>query len=82
MKEVIVNSKPGCAYCTSAKEWLKLRNIPFIERLHETRDEQLAFVDSVGNGVRTFPQIYVDGVRIGGFDDLKKSEHLFVDIEL
>lgn len=25
-------------------------------------------------GKRTVPQIIVDGVRIGGFDDLKKSD--------
>jgi glutaredoxin len=41
--------------------------------------ERQKFYESVGNGVRTVPQIYVDGERIGGFQDLIKS-HLATNL--
>lgn len=80
---VEVYSKENCPYCTSAKQWLTIRGIEYTEVMLKTDEERFAFFERVGEGVRTVPQIYVDGVRIGGFTELKESDHLFVrDIQL
>jgi len=82
MKKVHVYTKNNCPYCTSAKEWLKIRSIEYTETLLETDEEKFAFFERVGEGIRTVPQIYVDDVRVGGFSELKESEHLFIEIDL
>jgi len=72
--EVIVYSKTVCPYCVQAKQYLKNKGIPFVEKNLDNDDERKAFYESVGDGVRTVPQIFVDSVRIGGFQDLIKSD--------
>ena len=74
-----VYSKTNCPYCVSAKNWLKQRGYVYEEILMDNDGERQKFYESVGNGVRTVPQIYVDGERIGGFQDLIKS-HLATNL--
>jgi glutaredoxin len=63
-------SKPDCKWCSRAKAHLAVRGIEFEEEHLVTRDEQLAF--KAATGLDTFPQVYEDGVLVGGFDALKK----------
>ena len=74
-----VYSKTNCPYCVSAKNWLKQRGYAYEEIVIDNDGERQKFYESVGNGVRTVPQIYVDGERIGGFQDLIKS-HLATNL--
>jgi len=74
-----VYSKTNCPYCVSAKNWLKQRGYAYEEVVMDNDGERQKFYESVGNGVRTVPQIYVDGERIGGFQDLIKS-HLATNL--
>ena len=68
MKEVVVYSKNMCGYCTQAKSWLKTKGIEYKEINIEEQPEAREFVISEGH--RTMPQIYVDGKRIGGYQQL------------
>lgn len=72
--EVIIYSKTICPHCTSAKQYLKQNGVPYIEQNLDDDAERQAFYAKVGEGVRTVPQIFVDGVRLGGFQDLLKSD--------
>jgi glutaredoxin len=74
-----VYSKTNCPYCVSAKNWLKQRGYVYEEIVMDNDSERQKFYESVGNGVRTVPQIFVDGERIGGFQDLIKS-HLATNL--
>ena len=58
-----------CSYCRAAKQLLTERKLPFSE-VDCTNDA--ATRDRLVNetGRRTVPQIYLDGVPVGGFDDL------------
>lgn len=82
LKKVHIYTKHNCPFCTNAKEWLKIRGIPYTETLLESDEDRQAFYEKVGENVRTVPQIYVDDVRVGGFTDLQRNEHLFVEIDL
>ena len=64
----IIWSKNNCILCTKAKNLLEKKGINYEERNIEGPDwtpEQ--FFEAVPNA-RTFPQIYLDGKYIGGYD--------------
>lgn len=63
---------PGCPWCESALRLLQAYNIP-----HQviTVDNDLTFQQcQQRSGMNTFPQIFVDGATIGGFDSLEKLQ--------
>ncbi len=72
--EVVIYSKEQCPYCDMAKNWFKSKDIAFTE--HKigtngfTRENLLEAIPTA----RTVPQIVIDGVNVGGWDDLRKSE--------
>ncbi len=73
--EVVVYSKTICPYCTSAKQFLKNNDIEYVEKNLDDDEERTAFYASYP-GVRSVPQIFLDGERIGGFQELIKSDIL------
>ncbi len=65
---VTVFSRPGCPYCAEAKSMLDEAGIAY-EEMVLNRDYSEATLRAV-SGEATVPQVFVNGVRIGG------SEHL------
>jgi glutaredoxin len=66
---VVIYTKDNCSYCTSAKSFLKNKNIPFQElalNVDFTRETLLEQFPSA----RTFPVVVIDGFNIGGFSEL------------
>ncbi|MGN6690013.1 MAG: glutaredoxin family protein [Sphingopyxis sp.] len=63
---------PGhtCPYGLKAKHLLERRGFAVDDRWLTTREETDAF--KAEHGVRTTPQTFIDGVRIGGYDDLRR----------
>jgi glutaredoxin 3 len=70
MKPVEIYTSPTCGYCHAAKRLLAAKGVPFTEvdvvRHPERRPEMV----TRANGGRTVPQIFIDGVHVGGCDDL------------
>lgn len=66
-----------CDYCDKAKAWLSERGHKFdavplyVEDRAEKYDEW-----GLTKPNRTMPQIFIDGVRIGGFSELVEMEDL------
>mgnify|MGYP006093727791 FL=1 len=59
-----------CGYCQSAKALLNEKEIPFVEI--DVEDNNISREELAKYGVsKTVPQIFVDGVPIGGSDALK-----------
>ncbi len=70
MATVEIFSSPRCGYCIRSKELLTGEGVAFIDcdvSLPEHREE---FVRRLPR-VRTVPQIFIDGLHIGGFEDLQ-----------
>lgn len=67
MRYVVV-SKPECPWCDKAKALLHENNIDFIN----ISPDQTVREFFVAQGLATVPQVYVDGKRIGGYEDLKE----------
>jgi glutaredoxin len=63
---------PGhtCPYGLKAKHLLESRGFAVDDRWLTTREETDAF--KAEHGVKTTPQTFIDGVRIGGYDDLRR----------
>jgi glutaredoxin 3 len=72
--EVIVYSKTVCPYCTQAKSYLSKHGIEYKEINLDDEEARKAFYVTCGAGVRSVPQIFVDGERIGGYQELIKSD--------
>ena len=72
----IVFSKENCSFCTRVKDLLNSSNIFFEERdiiKNEQFREQLSYLAKrfLGNeGHVTVPQIWLNGIHIGGYDKL------------
>ena len=88
--EIKVYTKSGCPFCDMAKKWLDENGFEYESVLMDNEEERLALYQSIngisekiGNPpdvrrVNSVPQIYIDGDRIGGYDDLMKyAETLF-----
>lgn len=59
-----------CPFGVRAKAMLEQAGFTVDDRILSTRDEVDAFEDE--NGVETTPQVFIDGERIGGSDDLER----------
>ncbi|MEO0478882.1 MAG: glutathione peroxidase [Planctomycetota bacterium] len=63
-------TKPGCPHCARAKKELNARGMKFEEIVLEGGISYSTLQAVTGHG--TAPQVYVDGERVGGADDLEK----------
>lgn len=71
MMKIVVYTKPGCSYCTKAKELLNSKNFIFNEIVvgpegHISRD---SFISSFPD-VKTLPLIKINDDVVGGYNDL------------
>jgi len=70
--KAIVWSKDDCPYCVQSKNLLQSKGIEFEERnITQGTWTKEQLLESVPNA-RTLPQIFVDDVFVGGFNELKK----------
>lgn len=68
-----IYSKPNCSYCLQARDLLEQNNLEFEYKqlgTHYSLDELMTLAPNA----KSFPQVFKDGTRIGGFSDL--VEHL------
>jgi len=75
MAHIIMYSTGICPYCIRAERLLNQKGISDIEKIRvdldpSRRDEMIEKTQR-----RTVPQIFIDGLHIGGFDDLAALDH-------
>src|SRR5262245_34547458 len=66
----MVMPKHVCPWGLKARALLRSRGYAVDDRHLTTREETDAF--KAEHGVKTTPQVFIDGVRIGGYDDLRR----------
>lgn len=74
MAKVEIYSTTYCLYCVRAKQLLDAKDVDYTE-IDVTGDEaaRVALVEKSG-GRKTVPQIFINGVSVGGYDDLRLLE--------
>lgn len=69
MRKAVLYTTDFCQYCRSAKTLLDRRQIPY-EEINLSRDPDGREALAQLTGMHTFPQIVIEGVSIGGFNEL------------
>ena len=74
MANVEIYTTKICPYCTRAKNLLNTKDVDFIE--HDMTNDDAGREELVrkSNGLRTVPQIFINGQHIGGCDRLYELE--------
>ncbi len=73
MARVVIYTTNYCSYCRAAKALLHAKNISFEEVDVTDNPERRAEMEKLSNR-RTVPQIFINGVAVGGFDDIRQLE--------
>jgi glutaredoxin 3 len=74
MKNVEIYTGPQCAFCNSAKALLDRKGISYKEIFIGDDTNKMEEMIKKSNGMRTVPQIFIDGQHIGGNDKLQTLE--------
>lgn len=69
MAEIIIYTRQMCSYCSAAKSLLTQKGAAFIEHDASFNPELRAEMMEK-SGRSTFPQIFIGGKHVGGFDDM------------
>ena len=74
MPRIEVYSSLFCPYCARAKNLLKKKGAEFIEIDVDQNPKERIEMGKRANGSTSVPQIFFDGILIGGSDDLVALE--------
>ena len=75
MKNVEIYTGPLCAFCDRAKALLNKKRVSFKEINLASDPNKMNEMIKKTNGMRTIPQIFIDGQHIGGNDKLQALEN-------
>ncbi len=65
---------PHCAFCDAAKRLLLRNNATFKEIDIASKDGLKDEMIKKANGRRTVPQIFIDDLHVGGYQELRELE--------
>ena len=75
MPKIRMYSTGICPYCERAEMLLKTKGVTDIEKIRVDLDPARRDEMMQKTGRRTVPQIYIDEIHVGGFDDLAALNH-------
>ncbi len=75
MAHIIMYSTAVCPYCIRAERLLNQKGITDIEKIRVDQDPARRDEMIEKTRRRTVPQIFIDGLHVGGFDDLAALDH-------
>ena len=73
MAQVVIYTTDYCSFCARAKALLRSKGVNFDE-IDLSRDLGLREEIEQRTGRRTVPQIFIDGISVGGFDEIKQMD--------
>ncbi|MCP2669478.1 glutaredoxin 3 [Maricaulaceae bacterium EIL42A08] len=74
MAAVTLYTRPLCPYCVRAVSLLKKKGVAFEEIDAGFNAEKKQEMIQRANGARTFPQIFIGDVHVGGCDEMMALE--------
>jgi glutaredoxin 3 len=75
MAKVLMYSTAVCPYCVRAEKLLERKGVQKIEKIRVDLQPELRIAMMEKTGRRTVPQIYINEVYVGGYDDLASLDH-------
>jgi glutaredoxin 3 len=73
MREVVVYTTEPCAFCTRVKMLLRSREIDFRE-INLAGDPSAVVELAEKTGMMTLPQVLIDGVLVGGYQETAAAD--------
>jgi len=70
MKNIEIYTGDNCYFCESAKRLLNKKNYSYKEIDVSSSESLRDLMIKRANGKRTIPQIFIDGIHIGGWNEL------------
>lgn len=67
--KIEIYTRPGCGYCSLTTRLLQNKSLPFTEHDVYRQPQRLTEMRSRTNG-RTYPQVFINNLSIGGFEEL------------
>jgi glutaredoxin 3 len=74
MTGVEIYTTPICGFCHAAKRLLNGKGVAFTEYDVMVKPALRAEMVKRAEGARTVPQIFINGIHVGGCDDLQALE--------
>lgn len=71
MANVLMYTTGTCPYCINAERLLLSKGVQQINKVRVDLEPELRLKMMEQTGRRTVPQIYIDDMHVGGFDDLR-----------
>ncbi len=68
--QIEIFTGPGCRHCETAKALLEEKCLPYTERDMSDAAVRAEFAERLPRA-KSVPQIFIDGVHIGGSEDLQ-----------
>ena len=75
MATVTMYTTALCPYCTGAERLLGARGVTAITRIRVDLEPEQRRAMMARTGRRTVPQIYIDDLHVGGYDELAALDH-------
>lgn len=70
MAKIEIYTSPWCGYCLMAKKLLKKKGAEYVEFDVTSEPGKRAEMAQRAGGLRTVPQIFIDGQHVGGCNEL------------
>ncbi len=74
MTRILLYTTPYCGYCRAAKRLLTSKGLDFTEIDVSEDPAKREEMISRAMGMRTVPQIFIQGRHVGGYDELAELE--------
>lgn len=75
MAKILMYTTAVCPYCVRAGQLLHSKGVTEIEEIRVDLQPELRIAMMEKTGRRTVPQIYIDELHVGGYDDLAALNH-------
>ncbi len=72
--KIEIYTGPACYYCVLAKKLLDKKKLDYVEIELNSQPNKKTEMLKRSNGKKTIPQIFINDLHIGGFDELNSLE--------
>ena len=74
MQRAEIYTNATCVFCVAAKNFLKVRGFEYSEVRIDREPGKLEEMLQRSKGMRSVPQVFINGEHIGGYDDLVAAD--------
>ncbi|MDD3448836.1 MAG: glutaredoxin 3 [Gammaproteobacteria bacterium] len=74
MANVVMYTTAWCPYCVRARRLLDAKGVRYTDIRVDAEPERRAEMEARANGRTSVPQIFIDDLHVGGFDDMAELD--------